>query len=53
MYDILGRYNKTQEAANFYYQVQPTNGYYCIYRKRPNESGVVPDCPNIPQTLQK
>eukprot|EP00730_Choanoeca_flexa_P019388 TRINITY_DN9468_c0_g1_i1.p1 TRINITY_DN9468_c0_g1~~TRINITY_DN9468_c0_g1_i1.p1 ORF type:complete len:754 (+),score=176.02 TRINITY_DN9468_c0_g1_i1:67-2262(+) len=29
------------------YNVQPVLGYYCFYRKRDNEIGIVEDCPNI------
>ena len=41
-------------AMGFYYQKQPIDGFYCIYRKRANESkGVVPDCLNISSTLHR
>lgn len=33
------------------YSVTPKKGFYCIYRKRSNESGLLPDCPNITETL--
>ena len=40
-------------AASFFYQAQPQAGYYCIYRARPGEAGVGPDCPGIPATLAR
>lgn len=41
------------DAASFYYQHEPQAGFYCLYRKRRNEStGVLPDCPNIPATAR-
>ena len=41
------RYDVTNNG-NFYYQSRPAAGYYCIYAKRPNETGWgVPDCPSI------
>lgn len=41
-------------AVEFFYQKEPINGFYCIYRKRANESkGVVPDCLNISSTLRR
>lgn len=43
-------------SMNFYFHKQPTNGFYCIYRKRANESVSscgLPDCPNIPDTLAR
>ena len=33
------------------YNVTPKKGFYCIYRKRPGEAGLLPDCPNITETL--
>lgn len=33
------------------YSVTPKKGFYCIYRKRPDEAGLLPDCPNITETL--
>ena len=33
------------------YSVTPKKGFYCIYRKRSNESGLLPDCSNITETL--
>jgi hypothetical protein len=40
-------------AASFYYQAQPLGGYYCIYRARPGEAGVGPDCAGISATLAR
>ena len=34
-----------------WWNVTPRKGFYCIYRKRPGEKGLVPDCPNITETL--
>ena len=51
--DVYGPCHVTSNAG-FYYQDEPADGFYCIYRKRANEStGVVPDCPNITQTLTR
>ena len=48
LYNIWDEYNAGQYTQGFYYQETPTLGYYCIYRKRPNETiGVLPDCLNI------
>lgn len=42
-------------AMNFHYHKQPKEGFYCIYRKRSNETtGDLPrDCPNITATLTR
>jgi hypothetical protein len=40
-------------AAQFFFQAQPQAGYYCIYRSRPGEAGVGPDCPGISATLAR
>jgi hypothetical protein len=41
-------------TAGFYWQDTPQLGYYCIYRKRANESvGVLPDCANIPANVRQ
>eukprot|EP01121_Diplochlamys_sp_Union-15-3_P014167 TRINITY_DN4485_c0_g1_i2.p1 TRINITY_DN4485_c0_g1~~TRINITY_DN4485_c0_g1_i2.p1 ORF type:complete len:586 (-),score=88.64 TRINITY_DN4485_c0_g1_i2:53-1558(-) len=40
------------EARNSYYQSTPQLGFYCLYRKRPNEAGYMPDCLNISSTLR-
>ncbi len=48
-FDIT-RYNvPVSTSLDFYYQSEPAAGYYCLYAKRPNETGWgVPDCANIP-----
>lgn len=54
--------NESGTAQGFYYQVTPAGdgsglpngGYYCIYRKRANETaGEVPDCDGIEETLTR
>jgi hypothetical protein len=41
-------------AMGFFHHKQPLDGFYCIYRKRANESkGIVPDCLNISSTLSR
>ena len=35
---------------NTQYQHRPALGVYCLYRARPGEPGIVPDCPNISTT---
>ena len=41
-------------AMGFYHHKEPTDGFYCIYRKRASEiKGVVPDCLNISSTLSR
>ena len=44
-------------SANFYWMKEPADSsFYCIYRKRSNETTSpcgLPDCPNITQTLQR
>lgn len=43
-------------SMDFYYHKQPENGFYCIYRKRANESVSscgLPDCPGITATLTR
>lgn len=49
--DVYQRYGVEAQAVGLYYNVQPTLGYYCIYRGRTPDGGVVPDCPNISATL--
>ena len=54
LHDVYGGYPSAEAlAAGFYYQARPRDGYYCIYRKRTGEGGVVPDCPGIPATLAR
>ena len=38
-------------AAPNYWQHEPTTGFYCLYRARAGETGVLPDCPGIAKTL--
>ncbi len=41
------------DAMSFYYQHEPQTGFYCLYRKRANETtGVLPDCSNINGTAR-
>ena len=35
---------------NTQYQHRPALGFYCLYRARTGEPGIVPDCPNISTT---
>lgn len=51
--DMLAKYNMVQASDGFYYHAQPELGFYCIYRKRPGQDGIIPDCPNITQTLTR
>ncbi len=50
--DIYAKYGITNND-NFVYQSQSEeHGYYCIYRKRANETtGIIPDCTNIEAVL--
>ena len=36
-----------------WWNVTPKKGFYCIYRKRPDEKGLAPDCPNITEILKE
>jgi hypothetical protein len=49
--DIYEKWGLESTAYSLYYQTHPNLGFYCIYRARPNETGIVPDCPNITTTL--
>jgi hypothetical protein len=40
-------------AAGFYFQARPAAGFYCIYRRRPGEAGVAPDCAGVAGTLAR
>lgn len=52
--DMLSQYGLEGLADGFSYQAEPSAGFYCIYRKRANESrGHLPDCPNITETLTR
>ncbi|EDQ91439.1 uncharacterized protein MONBRDRAFT_36118 [Monosiga brevicollis MX1] len=44
--DVYGPYNISSDI----YNVEPALGFYCLYRARAGEPGLVPDCPNITQT---
>ena len=44
--DVYAKYNMSADI----YNVQPQLGFYCLYRKRPNDTNPpVPDCDNITQ----
>lgn len=49
--DVLDKWGVAGDAMSFYYNARPKLGFYCIYRARTGEPGVVPDCPNIETTL--
>jgi len=49
--DVLQKWGLEGEAMSFYYHSRPKLGFYCVYRARPGETGVVPDCPDIEKTL--
>lgn len=52
--DIYDKYpGSAAYAAEFFYQAKPASGYYCIYRRRPGEPGVGPDCADISATLAR
>ena len=53
MYDVLDKWGVRNEADRFFYQEQPTGGYYCLYRHRPGETGLVPDCAGISATAAR
>jgi hypothetical protein len=38
-------------AMNFFWMSTPKQGFYCLYRKRAGETGLLPDCPDIAATL--
>lgn len=44
--DVYGPYNISSDI----YNVQPKLGFYCLYRKRANETSKYADCDNITQT---
>lgn len=50
--DVLQKWGLEGDAMSFYYQTKPKLGFYCIYRARTGETGVVPDCPDIETTLE-
>ena len=45
--DMLDKYNLSHSADGFVYHVTPQLGFYCLYRARPGETGLIPDCVNI------
>ena len=49
--DVLQSSGLEAEAMGFHYQVRPKLGFYCIYRARSGETGHLPDCPGIENTL--
>lgn len=51
--DIIHKFGLDALAEGFIYQAQPANGFYCIYRRRPGEPGLLPDCPGITETLTR
>lgn len=53
MSDILDKWGLRNFADNFFYQHKPQAGYYCIYRRRAGEAGIIPDCPNISETTKR
>lgn len=44
--DVYGPYNISTDI----YNVHPKLGFYCLYRKRANETSKYDDCDNITQT---
>jgi len=53
LFDMLDKYGQRSTAQAFFYQERPADGFYCIYRARPGEAGIVPDCTGINATLQR
>ena len=50
--DVLrNRSRSLSDAAPGFWQHEPKIGFYCLYRKRVGEVGIVPDCPDIEKTL--
>ena len=40
-------------SDGFFYHAKPSDlGFYCIYTHRPGQAGIVPDCPNVANTLK-
>lgn len=50
--DVYDRWGVNNEDA-LYYQSFPASGPYCLYRARANETGLLPDCENIPETAAR
>lgn len=38
------------QTAKFYWSSRPQRGFYCLYRRRPGEAGILPDCDGIRET---
>ena len=53
MSDVLDRWGVRDAADRFFYQEQPSSGYYCMYRRRAGEAGLVPDCAGISATAAR
>ena len=52
LHDIYDRWsNVTAATDGFFFQERPALDYYCIYRAREGETGLIPDCANISGTL--
>jgi len=49
--DMWEKYGVAGETGGFDWQARPALGPYCIYRARPGEAGVIPDCEGIPATI--
>ncbi len=49
--DMWEKYGVQGTVAGFDWQTRPALGPYCIYRARPGEAGVLPDCEGIPVTI--
>lgn len=52
MSDVYDKWGVNDEDA-LYYQSMPATGPYCLYRARPNETGLLPDCDDIPETAAR
>ena len=53
LYDVLDRWGVRSAADRFFYQERPAGGFYCLYRHRAGEAGLVPDCPGISATAAR
>jgi hypothetical protein len=56
-FGMLHAHGLAGEAGNFHYHVEPTLGFYCLYRERPGEApypGVhaITPCPNIAEVAE-
>lgn len=52
MSEVYDKWGVNDEDA-LYYQSFPAAGPYCMYRHRPNETGLLPDCENITETATR